>query len=407
MENNPQSERQQDTAGCDWAGCCGWTGCCCGWVVFVLVIPFLLFFWPSVFPLPPWQFWGLHGSLNGILMDCFPLFLFGGTTNLVLLSLSRKRLMLFLEMPNHIWMPSELLSRIPYYTSTVTRDGYSRTTAYLYRNKYARGCLHVLLYGVMGEVSSRWFFFYAMMVELNVANYLLYGFAGDGILQWFTSIIRPVADVATLHMLHFYLFQEPWVVGAAIIFTSLPWWPQKEYMKRAIPTFLLTWWPGMFFFLLMFKYGLFTAIGVRIIYEIMIQLLVQVLIIRTPQKEMASVPVQPSDQSRSDVSSSPVPSEETGSSSPFAQLFLTITSASAGSVSVQTLPGAALTISITYCSGSCAASKSLRGTKYADFAGNYTWNWMPNTKCRGTAMASVTASFHGQTVSTTTSFEVL
>ncbi len=96
---------------------------------------------------------------------------------------------------------------------------------------------------------------------------------------------------------------------------------------------------------------------------------------------------------------------------PAAQLFVTITSAyatdySSGSVSVHTLPGAALTISVTYCSGRSATSGSLQGTKYADSAGNYTWTWEPETKCKGTATAYVSASLNGQSASDSKDFTV-
>src|SRR5882762_1219319 len=94
-----------------------------------------------------------------------------------------------------------------------------------------------------------------------------------------------------------------------------------------------------------------------------------------------------------------------------AQLFVSFTGASAvdnssGSVSVHTLPGAALTISVKYCTGYYATSGSLKGTQYADGNGDYTWNWTPQTKCRGTATAYVTASLNGQSASNSTSFDV-
>ena len=96
---------------------------------------------------------------------------------------------------------------------------------------------------------------------------------------------------------------------------------------------------------------------------------------------------------------------------PAAQLFVTITSAyatdsSSDSVSVHTLPGAALTISVTYCSGRSATSESLQGTKYADSAGNYTWTWEPETKCKGTATAYVSASLNGQSANDSKDFTV-
>lgn len=94
-----------------------------------------------------------------------------------------------------------------------------------------------------------------------------------------------------------------------------------------------------------------------------------------------------------------------------AQLTVTIILAQAtdysdGEVSVQTSPGAALTISIVYCSGKPAKSASLQGVEYADSGGVYIWGWTPDTTCRGQASATVTASLNGQTASASTSFSV-
>jgi hypothetical protein len=68
-------------------------------------------------------------------------------------------------------------------------------------------------------------------------------------------------------------------------------------------------------------------------------------------------------------------------------------------VCVHTQPGAALTITVTYCDGRKANNKSLQGTVYANASGNYMWTWIAMTRCLGPAVATVTARWHGQTVS--------
>ncbi|GAC1459064.1 MAG: hypothetical protein PVSMB4_18450 [Ktedonobacterales bacterium] len=86
-----------------------------------------------------------------------------------------------------------------------------------------------------------------------------------------------------------------------------------------------------------------------------------------------------------------------------AAVALTFTCASAvdntaGRICVHTQPGAALTISVSYCSGFSQPdpSSSLQGTVYADGSGDYVWRWTPQTTCHGTALAYVTAKWHGQ-----------
>lgn len=75
-------------------------------------------------------------------------------------------------------------------------------------------------------------------------------------------------------------------------------------------------------------------------------------------------------------------------------------------VAVHTLPGAALTISVKYCSGHYADSSELKGTQYADASGDNIWTWKPATTCHGLAWAYVTASLNGQSASNSTSFTV-
>ncbi len=81
------------------------------------------------------------------------------------------------------------------------------------------------------------------------------------------------------------------------------------------------------------------------------------------------------------------------------QLAITFTLVDSGDVAIHTLPGAALTIKVLYCSGNYATSQSLQGTVKADIAGDYIWNWNVETSCHGRATAYVTASLNGKTVS--------
>jgi hypothetical protein len=77
-----------------------------------------------------------------------------------------------------------------------------------------------------------------------------------------------------------------------------------------------------------------------------------------------------------------------------------------GNVCVHTQPNAALTITVTYCSGYNATSGSLKGTVYANSAGNYEWSWVPETKCRGAATAYLDGSWQGQSTSNSDGFNV-
>jgi hypothetical protein len=92
---------------------------------------------------------------------------------------------------------------------------------------------------------------------------------------------------------------------------------------------------------------------------------------------------------------SPILTRNPGSS-PTPYLTITFTCAEGTSevsakVCVQTLPGTQLTIAVTYCSGEAATNNSLKGIKTANSQGNYEWDWVPQTSCRGNVNIKVTA----------------
>lgn len=99
-------------------------------------------------------------------------------------------------------------------------------------------------------------------------------------------------------------------------------------------------------------------------------------------------------------------STPTGSAQPIS---LTFTCASGtlrgiGKVCIHTQPQAALTITVRYCDGTTA--KGLRGNVFANSSGNYTWTWLVRTSCAGTATATVTAKWNGQSITSADSFTI-
>jgi len=101
----------------------------------------------------------------------------------------------------------------------------------------------------------------------------------------------------------------------------------------------------------------------------------------------------------------------TATHTPTPHLFIQFTCAQAanysyGRVCVHTQPYAQLTITVRYCSGYEATSRSLRGTFAANGNGDQEWTWTPETKCAGTAIATVGASWQGQSTTNTDAFQV-
>src|SRR5258706_4066035 len=105
----------------------------------------------------------------------------------------------------------------------------------------------------------------------------------------------------------------------------------------------------------------------------------------------------------------PTPRPQPTPAPPPAALTLAITCASGmqnglGLVCAHTHPGAALIITVTNCDGKKASG--LGRTAHADANGNYTWRWRVQTRCAGPAVARVSATWNGQTVTTTATFIV-
>lgn len=77
-----------------------------------------------------------------------------------------------------------------------------------------------------------------------------------------------------------------------------------------------------------------------------------------------------------------------------------------GQICVHTQPFAALALTITYCGDQATGAATPQARVRADANGNYTWTFVPKTRCVGPARATVTANWQGQTATASTTFIV-
>lgn len=61
--------------------------------------------------------------------------------------------------------------------------------------------------------------------------------------------------------------------------------------------------------------------------------------------------------------------------------FYVLAAGTHGRICVQTVPGAALTITVKFCNDILDQSQALKGTVYANGVGYYEWNWKPQAPC--------------------------
>jgi hypothetical protein len=224
----------------------------CG-VPFIIALPLVLlvkWLWPSFIPFGLFQFWGIHGEPAALALDIWPIFVMGLIFQLLNIFLRRPYRDSFFGKPNIdiVGTPSWLILKKKFFA--MSRWG--------------------LLAGIGEELVFRWIFFYCGIIVWTVLNFCLFGFAGSGIPQWFfLHIAMPIADFATFGKLHSLLFAEySWVVGAAILSANGRF--RRGHAYQGVIGWVWSWYIGMFLFLVMFKYGLFAAMLVHVLYNLMI-----------------------------------------------------------------------------------------------------------------------------------------
>ncbi len=119
--------------------------------------------------------------------------------------------------------------------------------------------------GLFEELIFRWFAFVCAMVTLPLVNLITFGFV-----QWFyTSVLIPVANWSTLGALEPQLLGHPqWVFGAAIVLAAAKFRDAHEHL--GFVGWLNSWFLGMIMFWLMFNYGIWTAVVVHALYDVVV-----------------------------------------------------------------------------------------------------------------------------------------
>jgi hypothetical protein len=144
-------------------------------------------------------------------------------------------------------------------------------------NKQAEGILglHTVMSmraGFFEEITFRWLYMLTGIISAKVLNFCFFGFLGFGILQWFqTSIMGPVANFVTLGALGV-AFANPanWAIGAGVLSANASFRDGHKY--QGIMGLANSWFCGMFFFVLLFKYGLLACILVHFLYDFFVGL---------------------------------------------------------------------------------------------------------------------------------------
>lgn len=200
-----------------------------------ILIGLLVFFWPSLIaPFSFFEFWTIKGSLWDAVKNAWPIYLWGTSVTAfgLLLTGSKGR-------ANAV---------------KVFIDGTTRSIAA----------------GVLEEISFRWLIFFSGIVMIPVFDWLFLGFMGFHWIKWIYGVVLcPMANFFTLGYLEHYLLNGyGWAVAAAIICANGNFRDAHKYLGRL--GYVNSWFLGMYFFWVLFTYGIVAAIIVHFLYDFFI-----------------------------------------------------------------------------------------------------------------------------------------
>jgi hypothetical protein len=200
------------------------------------VMPFVIWLSPDTVPFKFLQFWHVRGSFSDWIVSALPLFVWGFALAGTVAVCTRNN-----------WDTNLHAERI-----------------------IGAGTAISIWAGVVEEISFRWLFVLSYVVLLKVSNFLFFGWLGFGIAEWLNGVIFiPVTNFLTVGFLEPFLYQPGgWAVGGAIIASNALFRNGHKY--QGLFGFLNSWFCGMYFFWIMFTYGLLAAILVHFLYDLLI-----------------------------------------------------------------------------------------------------------------------------------------
>jgi len=112
------------------------------------------------------------------------------------------------------------------------------------------------------EIVHRWVLFLLLMPLLLLLNFL-----SGGALEWFhLNGLGPFSDGSSLGYLKTWIFHPVWVVGAALVVSNILFAAQHLYQGRF--GVANSWFLGLWFFWLLFEYGLVACILLHVTYNL-------------------------------------------------------------------------------------------------------------------------------------------
>ncbi len=187
-------------------------------------------YFPSVIPFKTFHFWKIGGSVLEATRNSWPMFAWAvGFTTLVAILSQNDRM-------------------------------YNRHA----EKVFLQGVVSSLFAGIVEEILYRWLLFYSAIAGLKIANCLAFGLPHF----MYTNIFGPFANWVTFGLMSDLLTGAPWVISAAIISTNGHF--RNGHAYQGWLGYTNSWFLGMAFYHLTFKYGIMSAIVVHTLYDVLI-----------------------------------------------------------------------------------------------------------------------------------------
>lgn len=201
-----------------------------------IVSAVLLYIWPGLLPFGLFDLWKTKGTWQEWLYTSWPVFAWGGGMTALV---------------------SMLTSNPPEENEEAEEN-------------LAKGFVISVMAGVFEEIAFRWTIFCSSCIGVQIVNFILFGFMGWGWVECLQEyLLGPVANFFTLGLLGTYLLSaSTWYVGAGMLVANAKFRDGHKYL--GFVGYLNSWFIGMFFFYLMFRYGLPAAILVHFLYDALI-----------------------------------------------------------------------------------------------------------------------------------------
>ena len=202
----------------------------------LIIIAIVELIWPNVIPFKLFEFWTLKKPLWEAITLSWPLLVWAIAINILAAATHRNK-------------------------PEINRDA---------EDILLKGVKISVRAGVLEEIIFRWVLFYYQIIGYKIANWIFFGFAGFGVFEWlYLHITGPVANFATFGHLEPILFNGfGWAVGAAILSSNGRFRDGHSY--QGLLGWINAWFCGMFFFYLMFNYGLVASITVHILFDLFV-----------------------------------------------------------------------------------------------------------------------------------------